>query len=88
MDVEGPLAGIASEAERILRTLPDWFGVERWLAQRGVRFLQVKSIVASSSSAAYRETRAFHAGIGYAPLEVFPRLWRPEHPALLLVKAL
>jgi GNAT superfamily N-acetyltransferase len=81
---------LAVHAERrrggIGRALHDH--VERWLSQRGVRFLQVKTIAASSSSAAYGDTRAFYAGIGYAPLEVFPQLWRPEHPALLLVKAL
>jgi len=151
MDVEGPVGGIVSDAERILRTLPAWFGVEaslleyvrdtarfptfvaraagetvafltirehfaessevhclavhaewhrrgfgralhdhveRWLSARGVRFLQVKTIAASHASPAYAQTRAFYTGIGYTPLEVFPTLWRPEHPALQLVKGL
>jgi GNAT superfamily N-acetyltransferase len=151
MDIEGPLTGVSSAAEQILRSLPAWFGieaslleyvraterfptfvarspqrivafltvkehfvqswevhclavdapsrhqgigralhahVERWLSRRGVRFLQVKTIAPSSSSPEYAETRAFYDALGYTPLEVFPSLWRAEHPALLLVKAL
>jgi GNAT superfamily N-acetyltransferase len=61
---------------------------ERWLAERGARFLQVKTIAATSASAAYAQTRAFYAARGYVPLEVFPTLWSPRHPALQLVKPL
>jgi len=61
---------------------------EQWLSRRGVRFLQVKTIAASNPSPQYGETRAFYASVGYSPLERIPLLWRPEHPALQLVKAL
>ena len=151
MDTQGPESDVSAEAERILRTLPMWFGieealqeyvrdtttlptfvardggetvafltvkehfpqswevhclavqaqsrnrgigralhayVEQWLAQRGVRFLQVKTIAASRPSPAYAQTRAFYLAIGYTPLEEFPLLWEPRLPVLQLVKAL
>jgi GNAT superfamily N-acetyltransferase len=151
MKLEGPVSGVSQEAERILRTLPRWFGiesslleyvhdterfptfvaredarvvafitvrehfaetwevhclavqaesrqhgigkalhrhVEQWLARRGVRFVQVKTIAASSPSPEYAQTRAFYAAIGYVPLEVFPLLWEPRLPVLQLIKAL
>lgn len=45
--------------------------VEQWLATRGVRLLQVKTIAASRPSPEYAETRRFYSRIGYLPLEVF-----------------
>ena len=151
MRFEGPLTGVAEDAERILRSLPMWFGIEEplkeyvrdterfptfvardgptivgfitvrehfpaawevhclameakargrgagrslhahaesWLARKGVRYLQVKTISASSPSKEYAETRAFYLAIGYQPLEEFPLLWEPRLPVLQLVKAL
>lgn len=151
MKLAGPLADTSSDCERILRSLPQWFGieeslreyvsdadryptfhalehgqsvafltvrehfppswevhcigvlaerrgqgigrqlhthVERWLAARGVRWLQVKTLSASDPSVEYAETRAFYARLGYAPLEEFPTLWGPGMPVLQLVKPL
>jgi GNAT superfamily N-acetyltransferase len=151
MKVEGPRSDVAHAVERVLRTLPRWFGiessllkyvrdteayptfiakdddqvvgfitvrehfpdawevhciaidvelrnkgigralhrhVEQWLAKRGVLFLQVKTIAATSPSPEYAQTRAFYAAIGYTQLEVFPLLWEPRLPVLQLVKAL
>ena len=51
-------------------------------------FFRLKTIAPSHPSPHYGETRAFYASVGYSPLERFPLLWRPEHPALQLVKAL
>ena len=61
---------------------------ESWLQERGGRFLQVKTLAASSESPGYAESRAFYAARGFLPLEVFPTLWSPRNPALLLVKYL
>jgi GNAT superfamily N-acetyltransferase len=33
MKVEGPVSGVSSDAERILRSLPGWFGIEDSLRQ-------------------------------------------------------
>jgi GNAT superfamily N-acetyltransferase len=62
--------------------------VERWLAEQGVRFLQVKTVAHASKSAEYAETRQFYLAKGFTPLEVFPELWDPHNPALQLVKTL
>ena len=61
---------------------------ENWLIERGVKFLQIKTVADTSPSPEYAESRKFYAARGYLPLEVFPTLWHPRNPALQLVKAL
>jgi GNAT superfamily N-acetyltransferase len=61
---------------------------ERWLAEMGAGFLQVKTVGHASKSAEYAETREFYLAKGFTPLEVFPLLWSPQNPALQLVKKL
>ncbi len=50
------------------------------------RFLQVKTLDASHSSPEYAQTRKAWGGLGFRPLETFPKLWDPSNPALQLVK--
>lgn len=61
---------------------------ERWLASKGVRFLQIKTIADTSADPFYAETREFYLKRGYEPIEVFSELWGPTNPALQLVKVL
>jgi GNAT superfamily N-acetyltransferase len=61
---------------------------EAWLVTRGVRFLQVKTVAATSPSKEYAETRAFYQHRGFTPIEVFPTLWDPRNPALQCIKVL
>jgi GNAT superfamily N-acetyltransferase len=61
---------------------------ERWLAARGVQFLQVKTVAATSDDLEYAETRKFYEARGFTELEVFPELWDPSNPALQLIKVL
>lgn len=61
---------------------------EAWLQARGVRYLQVKTVAATSASTAYAETRAFYLRRGFTPLEVFPTLWDAHNPALQCIKVL
>ncbi|HVK31498.1 MAG TPA: GNAT family N-acetyltransferase [Burkholderiaceae bacterium] len=61
---------------------------ESWLRAKGVQFLQIKTVAATSASQAYAQTREFYQAKGYTPLEVFPTLWNPRNPALQLVKVL
>jgi GNAT superfamily N-acetyltransferase len=61
---------------------------ESWLVARGVRFLQVKTVAATSASLAYAQTREFYARRGFSPLEVFPTLWDAHNPALQCIKVL
>jgi len=61
---------------------------EAWLLERGVRFLQVKTVAATSPSKEYAETREFYRHRGFTPIEVFPTLWDPHNPALQCIKVL
>jgi ribosomal protein S18 acetylase RimI-like enzyme len=61
---------------------------EAWLRSRGVVFLQVKTVAATSPSAEYAQTRAFYERRGFVPLEIFPELWHPRNPALQCIKVL
>jgi GNAT superfamily N-acetyltransferase len=61
---------------------------EGWLRQNGAKLLQVKTLAESHSSLEYGETRLFYSRAGFVSLEVFPDLWGPQLPVLLLIKAL
>ena len=61
---------------------------EHWLRQRNVRFLQVKTVAATSKSVEYAETRKFYEAMGFAPVEIFAELWDPWNPALQCIKSL
>ena len=58
---------------------------EEALRERGVEYLQVKTLGPSRESEGYARTRRFYEARGFVPLEEFPDLW-PGNPALLLVK--
>jgi GNAT superfamily N-acetyltransferase len=60
---------------------------ERALRDRGVEYLQVKTLGPSHDDEGYARTREFYEARGFVPLEEFPQLW-PGNPALLLVKRL
>jgi GNAT superfamily N-acetyltransferase len=61
---------------------------ERYAADRGARFLQVKTVAHTSPSPEYAETRKFYEAKGFTSLEIFPNLWHPRNPALQLIKVL
>jgi GNAT superfamily N-acetyltransferase len=61
---------------------------EAWLVARGVRYLQVKTVAATSPSPSYAQTREFYARRGFTPIEIFPTLWDPHNPALQCIKVL
>jgi GNAT superfamily N-acetyltransferase len=151
MEMIGPSVDRTTDCEAILRSLPQWFGIERallmyardsstmptfalqdgselmgfltlrehfpeawevhciavraasrrqghgsqllahaeaWLVKRGVRFLQVKTVAATSTSKEYAETREFYRHRGFTPIEVFPTLWDAHNPALQSIKML
>lgn len=61
--------------------------IEDWAAARGIRLLQVKTVGAGSTSAAYALTRGFYERLGFIALETLP-IWDARNPCLQLVKAL
>ena len=61
---------------------------EAHLKADGVRFLQVKTVGPERECPQYAKTRAFYQAVGFEPLEIFPTLWDPDTPCLLLLKTL
>jgi GNAT superfamily N-acetyltransferase len=151
IEVQGPLLGMASACEPILRALPQWFGIpqateqylrdigglptlmaslggqtvgfltlkehsqyaaeihvmgvrpelhrhgtgralvtraEEYLCERGIEFLQVKTLSERHPDSNYARTRAFYSAMGFRPLEEFPELWGAENPCLQMIKSL
>jgi GNAT superfamily N-acetyltransferase len=61
--------------------------VEQDLSQKGVEFVQVKTLGPSYPSPEYEGTRLFYEAIGYRRLEEIHGLW-PDNPCLILIKRL
>lgn len=61
---------------------------ETRLANEGIEYLQVKTLNEERECAFYNKTRRFYYANGFRPLEVFPNLWNPSNPCLLLVKSI
>ncbi len=60
---------------------------EAALRERGVEYLQVKTLGPSHTSTHYARTRGFYEARGFVPLEELPDFW-PGNPCLLMVKRL
>ena len=150
--VVGPALGQAPACEPILRSLPDWFGIEEaivyyvaeieglptflaldaeeraagflslkqhyplaaelyvmgvrrqwhgrgmgrallaaaeaYLSDRGVEYLQVKTLGPSRPDEHYARTRGFYEAVGFRPLEELGGFWDEHNPCLLMVKRL
>lgn len=61
---------------------------ERWARHCNARYLQVKTRGPSHPDPSFEPTRAFYLARGFTPLFESDRLWGPDNPALVLVKAL
>lgn len=61
---------------------------ESWLADKGVEFLQVKTLSEDRECEFYKKTRLFYQANGFRPLEVFSELWDASNPCFLMVKSL
>jgi ribosomal protein S18 acetylase RimI-like enzyme len=62
--------------------------VERDLCEQGLKYLTVKTLAPDRPNQAYEATRRFYEALAFVPVEVFPTLWGPENPCLLMIKAL
>ncbi len=56
--------------------------------KRGIWYLSVKTLAPTHPDPCYEKTRAFYTANGFAPVEIFPTLWGPENPSLLMIKSL
>ena len=64
------------------------FAAETYLRNRGVTYLQVKTLSDSQPDAAFAKTRAFYLAMGFTPLEEIKTLWGEANPALIFIKIL
>jgi GNAT superfamily N-acetyltransferase len=60
---------------------------ETYLGERGVEYLQVKTLGPSHADEGYARTRRFYEARGFVPLEEIHGLWE-GNPCLLMVKRL
>ena len=61
---------------------------ESWLNDKGVEFLQVKTLSEDRECDFYKKTLLFYQANGLRPLEVFSNLWDASNPCLLMVKSI
>lgn len=60
--------------------------LEQVLRDRGCLYLTVKTVAHAKPGAPYAATRSFYESLGFVALEIFPDLWGPHNPCLLMVK--
>lgn len=68
--------------EKLMKTLEDD------CEKDGMKLLQVKTVDEGHYPDSYDKTVAFYEKMGFIRLEVFPEMWDPRNPCLVLVKAL
>jgi ribosomal protein S18 acetylase RimI-like enzyme len=56
--------------------------------EEGATTLLVKTLADTHPSPEYARTRAFYQALGFSRLEVFPDLWGPHNPCLLLARTI
>ncbi len=61
---------------------------EQYLREKGVSYLQVKTLSAKDTDPNYVLTRKFYERMGFVPLEEWPELWGAENPCVQLIKSL
>ena len=58
------------------------------LKQKGVEYLEVKTLDESAESEPYQRTRQFYLDQGFIPVAVLKNEWGEENPCLILIKKL
>lgn len=61
---------------------------EKFIEERGCKFLMVKTLGESHPDVYYKNTRKFYAKVGFYPLEEINEIWGKDNPCLLMVKNL
>jgi len=61
---------------------------EAYLLDRGVQYLQVKTLGPSEPSEHYARTRRFYESCGFVALEELTAIWGEANPCLIMVKRL
>ena len=61
---------------------------EKYLREKGFRFLTLKTLSESSPDEGYAHTRAFYKSLEFVPFEELPTLWNEGNPCLIMIKYL
>ncbi len=61
---------------------------QRFLRNRGVEYLQVKTLSDADPDEPYARTREFYRALDFRPLQEFEGLWDPGNPCLQMIKCL
>lgn len=61
---------------------------ESELREKGVRYLQVKTLSPKYPDEGYKRTRAFYEAMGFVLLEEFPEIWGPQNPCWQMIKGI
>ena len=59
---------------------------ERYLKEKGYKFLMVKTLGESHSDKNYAKTREFYIKMGFTPIQEINEIWGKENPCLIMVK--
>ena len=54
----------------------------------GLRVLTVKTLASTDPDPHYAATRRFYEAMGFLPIEIFPLLWGPENPCLMMMRVI
>lgn len=101
-EVDGDIAGFLTYEQLFPQSAEiSWMAVAQTQHRRGIgraliaalethlpaaSLLSVKTLAASHPSPEYAITRKFYTSVGFRPQMVFPDLWDPSNPCLLMVK--
>ncbi len=61
---------------------------QEYLSERGIEYLQVKTLGPSHPDENYAHTRRYYEAMGFRPLEEMAGVWGEHNPCLLMVKRL
>lgn len=103
-EVDGEIVGYLTYAQLFSESTEiSWMAVAKSQHRRGVgrlliaaleqelpdaSLLSVKTLADTHPSPEYAITRAFYMSLGFRPQMVFPDLWDPSNPCLLMVKVM
>lgn len=63
-----------------------YLAAEAYFAEKGCRYIMVKTLSDKVDFAPYESTRRFYRGMGFEPLVTLTEMWDEENPCLIMLK--
>jgi GNAT superfamily N-acetyltransferase len=60
----------------------------QWSAERGFKYVTVKTLSEKHKDQHYAKTRRFYLEMGFLPFEELPELWGADNPCLVLMRTI